>query len=215
MTSLLVLKQLCQDPNIILEIFLNYDCQERSQANTFEKMASTLEKVVQGAYFSHSSMLTESEENRLKAVGLEALVDTMKSLVAWTDRAEEAEKRRIQQETAAAASIESIAAASSSSLTLNGSTSGAMRASPSPTPSTAQDADGNESRSNRSSPHGRDDTYVSAASSSSSSVDILVKFPIRSSKEVEIRQWHFEIQHGLAVERIAIFVRSRLVEENR
>ena len=89
--SLLVLKQICSDCSIILELFLNYDC-DISSYNTFQKIATTLEKTVQGSYFAQVE-LTQLQENRLKMLGLEALVDTIRSLVEWTQRGEQWESR--------------------------------------------------------------------------------------------------------------------------
>lgn len=83
LASLTVLKSLCAQPATIIELFLNYDCDIGSY-NTFQKIATTLEKVVQGSYFSQDSYMTELEESRLRFLSLEALIETMKSLVEWT-----------------------------------------------------------------------------------------------------------------------------------
>ena len=176
--SLLVLKQICSDPNTVLELFLNYDC-DIGSFNTFQKIATTLEKTVQGSYFAQVE-LTQLQENRLKMLGLEALVDTIKSLVEWTRRGEEWETR----ERAAAAKRkeerdkEGEEAQNSGSSTPNASTassrfaSNAPRASQSPTNSTQAGAasasapaeDGEDPRS----PAHHEDTYVAASSTSSS-----------------------------------------------
>ena len=170
--SLLVLKQIAADAATIVELFLNYDC-EISSLNTFQKIATTLEKTVQGSYFASSDALTELDESRLKMIGLEALVETMKSLVEWTRRGEEWEVKKVLQaakreeereaaEEAGAGSRASspIAAKSPTASSTRFAANGAGR---SPSPSTASPP--NEDDDPRTAHH--EDTYVAASSTSS------------------------------------------------
>ena len=174
--SLLVLKQICADPATIVELFLNYDC-DIGSLNTFQKIATTLEKTVQGSYFGSSDALTALDESRLKMLGLEALVDTMKSLVDWTKRGEEWELKVIQQATAKKEEGERDGeddsagsnSRSSSPTTTSGKSSssssrfGSNGAQRSPSPSTTSPP--NEEDDPRSPQH--EDTYVAASSTSS------------------------------------------------
>ena len=178
--SLLVLKQICSEPPIIVELFLNYDC-DIGSFNTFQKIATTLEKTVQGSFFNSGDGLTELEESRLKMLGLEALVDTMKSLVDWTKRGEEWELKLLQQaatagaaaggkkgedgeEEAAGSSSRSsspTSAASASRFGVKPGHTGAASSSPSTTSPPAEDDDPRSAVQH-------EDTYVAASSTSSS-----------------------------------------------
>ena len=192
--SLLVIKQICSEPSIILELFLNYDC-DRHSFNTFQKIATTLEKTVQGSAFGQLE-LSQLQENRLKMLGLEALVDTIKSLVDWTKRGEELARKQSDEEwearerAAAAAKRkeerekegdETQNSGSSSPKTTDATAassrlaSNAPHASPSPsnssrtetTASSATAAAATEDGDDPRSPAHHEDTYVSASSKSS------------------------------------------------
>ena len=168
--SLLVLKQIAADSLTIVELFLNYDC-EISSLNTFQKIATTLEKTVQGSYFGSSDALTELDESRLKMIGLEALVETMKSLVEWTRRGEEWEMKKVmlaaKKEEEREADDEPSSRSSSPTAAKSPSASSSRFASNgshrSPSPSTISPP--NEDDDPRSSRH--EDTYVAASSTSS------------------------------------------------
>ena len=191
--SLLVLKQICSDASIILELFLNYDC-DISSYNTFQKIATTLEKTVQGSYFAQLE-LSQLQENRLKMLGLEALVDTIKSLVEWTKRGEAwenreraaAAKKKEERDKEGEEAQSSGSSSPSSAATASRFAANAPRASPSPSHSSASAGSSTASTSTssassstgaaaasavedgdepRSAPHS-EDTYVAASSTSS------------------------------------------------
>ena len=174
--SLLVLKQICSEPSTVLELFLNYDC-DIGSFNTFQKIATTLEKTVQGSYFAQVE-LTQLQENRLKMLGLEALVDTIKSLVEWTKRGEEWEGReraaaakRKEEREKEGEEAQYSGSSSSASTASSRFASNVPRASLSPTNSAQAGAtsasaaaeDGDDPRS----PAHHEDTYVAASSTSS------------------------------------------------
>ena len=168
--SLLVLKQVCADPATIVELFLNYDC-DIGSLNTFQKIATTLEKTVQGSYFGSSDALTELDESRLKMLGLEALVDTMKSLVDWTKRGEEWELQVIKQANAKKEEGERegdddisrvSSPTNSASKAASASQSIANGSQRSPSPSVTPPREDDDPRT----PH-HEDTYVAASSTSS------------------------------------------------
>jgi brefeldin A-inhibited guanine nucleotide-exchange protein len=85
--SLTVLHKLCSDPQTLVELFVNYDCDETSVANVFQMIANTLEKVCRSRLVSEN-WLSALEEGRLRLLALEALVDTIKSLLTWTKHAQ-------------------------------------------------------------------------------------------------------------------------------
>ena len=155
---------------------------EPGMFNTFQKIATTLEKTVQGSYFAQVE-LTQLQETRLKMLGLEALVDTIRSLVEWTKRGEEWENReraaaakRKEERDKEEGESEQHGSGSSSptAAATNGSSrfSADKRASPSPSHASrtggaqAAEAAVEEGEEPRSSAH-HEDTYVSASSTSS------------------------------------------------
>lgn len=58
--ALKVVSKLCQDPQTLVEIFLNYDC-ELGSFNIFQTMVNQLEKIAQGRFVSKNWMSEEQE----------------------------------------------------------------------------------------------------------------------------------------------------------
>ena len=85
--SLTVLHKLCLDPQTLIELFINYDSDEDALGSSFQMMATTLERVCRSRLVS-DNWLSALEETRLRLLALEGLVDTIKSLLTWTKRAQ-------------------------------------------------------------------------------------------------------------------------------
>ncbi|CAH1765853.1 9149_t:CDS:2 [Entrophospora sp. SA101] len=89
------LMKICLKPQILLDIYLNYDC-DISMASVFEHIVTTLSKVAQtrskntsnsGGFMSSSSSASEIaaiHDKILKVKGLRCLVAIVKSLIEWS-----------------------------------------------------------------------------------------------------------------------------------
>eukprot|EP00761_Pharyngomonas_kirbyi_P013864 gb/GECH01013893.1/.p1 GENE.gb/GECH01013893.1/~~gb/GECH01013893.1/.p1 ORF type:complete len:1618 (+),score=375.39 gb/GECH01013893.1/:1-4854(+) len=75
------MKKVCQDSQILVELFVNYDCDLES-LNIYESMVSELSRIAQRTNKETSS----PEETFLKYYALECLVTILRSLVEWTER---------------------------------------------------------------------------------------------------------------------------------
>ncbi len=81
-TALVIFSKFCTDHQLVLEIFLNYDCDSNHTTNLFQQISYQLEKIAQGR-FQHTWMSAE-QEARLRLLALDALVNTLKSLTMWS-----------------------------------------------------------------------------------------------------------------------------------
>ncbi|GAM27314.1 hypothetical protein SAMD00019534_104890 [Acytostelium subglobosum LB1] len=93
-----VLCEICKNPQTIVDIFVNYDC-DPERKDIFEKMVYELSRVAQGT--SSVERTSSQEEVKFKMLGLECIVTIMNSLVDWSK--EIYESKRIEQQTRAAA----------------------------------------------------------------------------------------------------------------
>ena len=84
-TAIVILTKLCKDPQTLVELFLNFDCDVECEDKIFELIVTQLEKVAQGRFMSESLMSPQNEATlRLRA--LEALGAIITSLARWCDR---------------------------------------------------------------------------------------------------------------------------------
>eukprot|EP00756_Hemistasia_phaeocysticola_P044533 Hpha_TRINITY_DN18338_c0_g1::TRINITY_DN18338_c0_g1_i1::g.158210::m.158210/K18442/ARFGEF, BIG; brefeldin A-inhibited guanine nucleotide-exchange protein len=72
--------RLCENPQTIIDLFVNYDC-ELESVNIFEHMMNNLSRILQAR--PSADAIAEAD---LKVVALRALVMVLRSLVQWTDR---------------------------------------------------------------------------------------------------------------------------------
>jgi len=95
LASLYVIKSICDNAQLCVDIFLNYDAILSGGFNTFQKMGEVLEKmanrrVTKGEETHHARMdevaMSGSEEAKLQLIALESLVGCMGSLAAWSHR---------------------------------------------------------------------------------------------------------------------------------
>ncbi|KAL0547936.1 hypothetical protein IC582_012375 [Cucumis melo] len=90
-TSVLkMLEKICREPQILVDIFVNYDC-DLEAPNLFERMVTTLSKLSQGTQNADPNLAALSQTTSIKGSSLQCLVNVLKSLVDW-------EKSRLHSE---------------------------------------------------------------------------------------------------------------------
>ncbi|GAB4845824.1 Brefeldin A-inhibited guanine nucleotide-exchange protein 5 [Ancistrocladus abbreviatus] len=77
-----MLEKVCQDPQMLVDIYVNYDC-DLDAPNLFERMVTTLSKMAQGSQTTDPNSLAASQNASVKASSLQCLVNMLKSLVDW------------------------------------------------------------------------------------------------------------------------------------
>eukprot|EP01132_Coremiostelium_polycephalum_P003871 gene3871-4825_t len=77
-----VLYEICKNPQTIVDIFVNYDC-DPDRKDIFEKMVYELSRVAQGTIIG-DQRTSSNEDMKFKTLGLECMVTIMKSLVDWS-----------------------------------------------------------------------------------------------------------------------------------
>ncbi|PIA33203.1 hypothetical protein AQUCO_04200152v1 [Aquilegia coerulea] len=92
-TSVLrMLEKVCKDPQMLVDIFVNYDC-DLEAANLFERMVTALSKIAQGTFNADPNSVTASQTTSIKGSSLQCLVNVLKSLVDWENSRREFEKQ--------------------------------------------------------------------------------------------------------------------------
>eukprot|EP00494_Astrolonche_serrata_P033600 UN33869 len=77
--------RMCQDPDLVIGLFLNYDCDENSQTMaSFQRIIGVLEKINQTKL--SNDIINPAEELRLKRTAVETLTSAMASMLAWTKK---------------------------------------------------------------------------------------------------------------------------------
>eukprot|EP00850_Spirogloea_muscicola_P010395 SM000061S19222 [mRNA] locus=s61:207593:216818:+ [translate_table: standard] len=79
------LEKLCIDPQILVDIFVNYDCDVDSP-NIFERMVNGLLKTAQGVPPGADTALTPQQDANLRLAAMKCLVGVMRSMGNWTNR---------------------------------------------------------------------------------------------------------------------------------
>ncbi|XP_026389644.1 brefeldin A-inhibited guanine nucleotide-exchange protein 5-like [Papaver somniferum] len=109
-TSVLrMLEKVCKDPQMLVDIFVNYDC-DLEAPNLFERMVSALSKIAQGTFNSDPN--NASQTTSIKGSSLQCLVSVLKSLVDW----EKARKESKRQSTGSESMEEEVMAGDRSEL---------------------------------------------------------------------------------------------------
>ncbi|KAL9245303.1 hypothetical protein vseg_018969 [Gypsophila vaccaria] len=85
MIVLRFLEKLCDDSQIMVDIFLNYDCDVNS-SNIFERMVNGLLKTAQGVPPGVTTTLLPTQEPTLKFEAMKCLVFILKSMGDWINR---------------------------------------------------------------------------------------------------------------------------------
>eukprot|EP00759_Apiculatamorpha_spiralis_P049109 PhF_6_TR44183/c0_g1_i1/m.67729/K18442/ARFGEF, BIG; brefeldin A-inhibited guanine nucleotide-exchange protein len=82
-----ILHKVCSDPQTILDIFVNFDC-DVDCSNVFEQMVSHISKVVQASHIV-PGWVTPRQEISMKIMAVQALVMILRSMVKWTSAFED------------------------------------------------------------------------------------------------------------------------------
>ncbi|KAI4364683.1 hypothetical protein MLD38_020740 [Melastoma candidum] len=85
MIVLRFLDKLCYDSQILVDIFINYDCDVNS-CNIFERMVNGLLKTAQGVPPGAVTTLLPPQEVTMKSEAMKCLVAILKSMGDWMDR---------------------------------------------------------------------------------------------------------------------------------
>ena len=82
------LQRLCRDPQALVEVYLNYDCDRTALENLYERLMNVISRLTQTlpAEGQPSSDEQQSLDVRLKHRSLECLCSVLQSLVAWMGR---------------------------------------------------------------------------------------------------------------------------------
>ncbi|KAL9643293.1 hypothetical protein ABK040_014749 [Willaertia magna] len=92
-----VLNFICNDPQTLLDIFVNYDC-SLDALNLYEQIVSELSNVVVNLQ-AEGEWLTYSQEMKLKGASLSSMVSLLESLVKWmSEKQNETDSKSIQIE---------------------------------------------------------------------------------------------------------------------
>ncbi|XP_014523031.1 brefeldin A-inhibited guanine nucleotide-exchange protein 2 [Vigna radiata var. radiata] len=85
MIVLRFLEKLCVDSQILVDIFINYDCDVNS-SNIFERMVNGLLKTAQGVPPGVTSTLLPPQEATLKLEAMKGLIAVLKSMGDWMNK---------------------------------------------------------------------------------------------------------------------------------
>ncbi|KAK3285829.1 hypothetical protein CYMTET_6580 [Cymbomonas tetramitiformis] len=84
-TVLRCLQQHCLDSQLLVDLFVNYDC-DLEAGNLFERTVNTLVKVAQRNSVSSDTPLTPVQDSALRLDSMQSLVCILRSLATWIDR---------------------------------------------------------------------------------------------------------------------------------
>ncbi|KAF2285101.1 hypothetical protein GH714_037893 [Hevea brasiliensis] len=91
MSVLRMLEKVCKDPQMLVDIYVNYDC-DLEAPNLFERMVTTLSKIVQGTQSADPNAVAVTQATSIKGLSLQCLVNVLKSLVDWEKLCKESQK---------------------------------------------------------------------------------------------------------------------------
>ncbi|XP_062187526.1 brefeldin A-inhibited guanine nucleotide-exchange protein 5-like isoform X2 [Phragmites australis] len=81
-TVLRMLEKVCKDPQMLADVFVNYDC-DLEGPNLFERMVSALSRIAQASQSADTSSTASSQAVSVKGSSLQCLVNILKSLADW------------------------------------------------------------------------------------------------------------------------------------
>ncbi|KAK4487864.1 hypothetical protein RD792_003601 [Penstemon davidsonii] len=99
LSVLRMLEKVCKDPQLLVDLYVNYDCDLKAP-NLFEKMVASLSKIAQGAQTMDPKSATTSQTGSIKTSSLQGLVNVIKSLVVWENSHRESKKQNKGKESA-------------------------------------------------------------------------------------------------------------------
>ncbi|XP_028759990.1 brefeldin A-inhibited guanine nucleotide-exchange protein 5 [Neltuma alba] len=91
LSVLRMLEKVSKDPQMLVDIFVNYDC-DLEAPNLFERMVTSLSKIAQGIQNTDPNSVAASQSSSVKGASLQGLVNVLKSLVDWEKSHKESEK---------------------------------------------------------------------------------------------------------------------------
>ncbi|KAJ9461855.1 Brefeldin A-inhibited guanine nucleotide-exchange protein 3 [Diplonema papillatum] len=89
-----VIYKICETPQTIIDIFVNYDCDLES-INIFEVMTNNLSRIIQTRHAAGAE--TPKQEQDMRVLALKALVIILQSIVSWTEKFAELQQQQQQQ----------------------------------------------------------------------------------------------------------------------
>ncbi|KAL0302962.1 UNVERIFIED_CONTAM: Brefeldin A-inhibited guanine nucleotide-exchange protein 5 [Sesamum radiatum] len=92
LSVLRMLEKLCKDPQMLVDFYINYDCDPEAP-NLFGRMIATLSKIAQGTQNVDPKSSTASQIGLIKTSSLQGLVNVLKSLVIWEKSHRESKKQ--------------------------------------------------------------------------------------------------------------------------
>ncbi|KAJ3440409.1 hypothetical protein M0812_14076 [Anaeramoeba flamelloides] len=97
MSVLNVFYKLCNEPQNVVDIFVNYDCDlEATNLNIFERLVNSLSHIAQERYSQQmDNWITQIDHNKLKKLSIRILVKITKSIMIWCDDLDAKKKQNI------------------------------------------------------------------------------------------------------------------------
>jgi guanine nucleotide-exchange factor len=84
-----MLDKVCKDPQMLADVFVNYDC-DLEATNLFERMVNSLSKIAQATPITDQNAAVTSQHAALKTSSLQCMVSVVKSLNDFTAKHQEA-----------------------------------------------------------------------------------------------------------------------------
>ncbi|KAG2607303.1 hypothetical protein PVAP13_4NG237500 [Panicum virgatum] len=85
MTVLNFLEKICKEPQVIIDIFVNFDC-DVDAPNIFERIVNGLLKTALGVPAGSTTTLTVAQDQTFRIESVKCLATIMKSMSAWMDQ---------------------------------------------------------------------------------------------------------------------------------
>lgn len=92
LSVLRMLEKVSKDPQMLVDIYVNYDCDLEAH-NLFERMVASLSKIAQGTQSADPDSATASQTGSVKSSSLQCLVNLIKSLIDWETARRESQKQ--------------------------------------------------------------------------------------------------------------------------
>ncbi|KAJ7980503.1 Brefeldin A-inhibited guanine nucleotide-exchange protein like [Quillaja saponaria] len=93
LSVLRMVEKVCKDPQMLVDIFVNYDC-DLEDLNLFERMVTSLSKIAQGAQNADPNSVALAQTTSIKGSSIQCLVSVLKSLVDWEKSQRESQNLR-------------------------------------------------------------------------------------------------------------------------
>ncbi|OWM73823.1 hypothetical protein CDL15_Pgr015123 [Punica granatum] len=91
LSVLRMLEKICKDPQMLVDVYVNYDC-DLEAPNLFERMVTSLSKIAQGTQIADPNSAAVSQIASIKGSSLQCLVNVLKSMVDWEKTCRDSER---------------------------------------------------------------------------------------------------------------------------